>query len=56
MKEIYQRRKELNITQDEWFEVWMLGRMRKRKIMDDYEIQNLRDVVKEGGDDIIDRF
>ena len=41
MKEINQRRKELNITQDEWSAVWMLGRMRKRKKVDKYEIQTL---------------
>ena len=41
MKEINQRRKDLDITQDEWSAVWMLGRMRKRKKVDKYEIQTL---------------
>ena len=34
----------------------MLGRMRKRKRMDNYEFQALRDIVKEGGDDVVERF
>ena len=56
MKEIHQRQKELNITQEEWFTVQMLGRMRKRKRIHRYELQALRDVVKKGGEDIGKQF
>ena len=34
MEEIHQRRKELKITENEWFSVWMLGRVKKRKRME----------------------
>ena len=44
------------MTQEEWYSVWMLGKMKKRKKMDNFEIQALRDVVKEGGLDVIDKF
>ena len=44
------------MSQDEWYAVWMLGCMRKRKKMDNFEFQAFRDVVKEGGEDIVERF
>ena len=34
----------------------MLGCVRKRKRLDNFEYQALRDVVKEGGEDVIERF
>ena len=34
----------------------MLGCVRKRKRMDKFEYRVLRDVVKEGGEDVIERF
>ena len=34
----------------------MLGKMKKWKKMDNLKIQALRDVVKEGGPDVIDKF
>merc|ERR1712237_226501 len=56
MKEINQRRIDLKITEGEWFSVWMLGRVKKRKRMDNFEYQALRNVVKEGGGAVIDNF
>ena len=37
MEEIEQRRKELKITENEWFSVWMLGRVKKRKRMETFQ-------------------
>ena len=34
MEEIDRRRKELKITENEWFSVWMLRRVKKRKRME----------------------
>ena len=56
MKEINQRHKELSISQEEWFAVWMLLRMRKRYRMDNYEFQALRDIVKEGGYNVVEKL
>ena len=56
MKELNQKRQELKMNQEEWYDVWMLGKMRKRRKMDSYDIQALRYVVKEGGADVIDKF
>ena len=36
--------------------IWMLGCVRKRNKVDNFEYQALRDVVKEGGEDVIKKF
>ena len=56
MKEINQRRRELNMTEDEWVAVWMLGTVKNRKRLDRFVYQALRDVVKTGGEDVIKNF
>ena len=56
MKELRQRKKELNITEDEWDTVWMLTIVKKRKKIDKFIFQALRDIVKQGGDDVIKKF
>ena len=33
MKEIRQRKRELKITQNEWFTVWMLSRMKRERML-----------------------
>ena len=39
MKEIRQREQDLNITENEWYVAWMLGRLKKRKQRDGHELQ-----------------
>ena len=56
MKELNQRRKELNMTEDKWVAVWMLGIIKKRKRLDKNIYQALRDVVKLGGENVIQNF
>ena len=56
MKEINQRHKDLKMTKDEWFAVWMLGNIKKRKRIDKFEYQSLRNVVKVGGNDVLEKF
>ena len=56
MKEINQRRKDLEMTDDEWVAVWMLGNIKKRRKIDKYVYQALRNVVKEGGVDVLKNF
>ena len=52
MRELRQRRMDLNITHD----VWMLMKLRKRKRIESHELQALRDVVKENAEDVVTRF
>ena len=40
----------------EFYSVCMLGKMKKRMKMENFDIQALRNVVKEGGPDVIDKF
>ena len=56
MKEIRQREKELKITQVQWFAAWMLSWIRKRKKIDNHELQSLHDVLKRGGDKVSEEF
>ena len=56
MKEINQRRKDLKMTHNEWIAVWMLGNVRKRRKINKYVYQALRNVVKEGGVNILQNF
>ena len=46
----------MKITQDEWFVAWMLSCIRKRKKIDHPELQSLYDVVKRGGDKVLEEF
>ena len=46
----------MKITRDEWLVTWMLGRIKKRKRVDPHEIQTLRNVVKKGGEKVVENF
>ena len=46
MKELRQRRMDLNMTFDEFHSVWMLQRLKRMRMMESFEIQALRNVVK----------
>ena len=41
---------------DEFDSVWMLEKMRKRRKMENFELQSLRNVVKEGGKNVVENF
>ena len=55
MKEINQRRKGLKMTEDEWFALWMFENIKRWRIKK-FEYQDLRNVVKEGGNDVLEKF
>ena len=44
------------MTEDEWVAVWILGIVKKRKRLDKFVYQSLRDIVKAGGDNIVRNF
>ena len=56
MEELDLREKELEISHKEWKSVWMLHMARKRKSVEMFEYQTLRDVVKAGGDTVVKNF
>ena len=56
MKELNQRRKKLKMTEDKRVAVWMLGIVKKRKRLDKFVYQALWDVVKIGGNNVVQNF
>ena len=56
MRELNQRHRELKKTEDEWVSVWILGIVKKRKRLDKFVYQSLRDIVKAGGENVIKNF
>ena len=56
MSELRQRRIDLKMSFEEFDSVWMLEKMKKRRKMESFELQSLRNVVKEGGDDVVENF
>ena len=42
MRELNQRQKELNMIEDEWVSVWMLGIVKKLKRLDKFVYQSER--------------
>ena len=56
MRELRQRRMDLNITFDEFHAVWMLMKLKKRKKIESHELQALRNIVKENAADVVTRF
>ena len=56
MSELRQRRVELAMTFDEFHTVWMLQKLKKRRKMESFELQALREVVKENGQAVVQNF
>ena len=56
IRELRQRRMDLNIMFDEFHLVWMLMKLRKSKKIESFELQALRDVAKENAEDVVTRF
>ena len=44
------------MTEDEWVTVWMLGVVKKRQRLDKFVYQALGNVIKLGGDNVIQNF
>ncbi len=56
MSELRKRRVDLEITFDELHIVWMLQKLKKRRKMENFELQTLREVVKVNGPDVVKNF
>ena len=56
MEELDLREKELDISYKEWKSVWMLQMTRKRKSVEMFQYQALRDIIKAGGDTVMKNF
>ena len=56
MKQIRQRRMDLNFIFNKFHAVWMLMKLKKRKKIESHGLQALRNVVKENAADVVARF
>ena len=56
MSELRKRRVDLEITFDEFHTVWMLQKLKKRKRMENFELQSLREVVKTNDLEVVKNF
>ena len=56
MSELRKRRVDLEISFDEFYTVWMLQKLKKKKIMENFELQSLREVVKTNDPDVVKNF
>ena len=56
MERIYRKKEENKIEDKEWFTTWMLMEARKRKGIQGYETQELRNIVKAGGEQVMTEF
>ena len=44
------------MTFDEFHSVWMLQKLKKRKRMENFEIQAQREIVKDNSEDVVENF
>ena len=56
MERLYARKEEKKVKDKEWFSTWMMIESKKRKGIENYQFQELRDVVKANGDDVMKYF
>ena len=47
---------QLEMTFDEIHSIWMLQRLKRMRMMESFEIQALRNVVKENGPNVVANF
>ena len=52
IEELRARKEEHNVTDNEWFSTWMFIEASKRKGMEAFQLQELRNVVKTGGEEV----
>ena len=56
MEKLIARKEEMKVTSKEWDSVWMMVETKKRKGLENYQLQELRKVVKANGDEVIKEF
>ena len=56
MERLYARKEENKVKDKEWFSIWMMMETKKRKGIEKFQLQELRNVVKKGGEDVMKDF
>ena len=52
MERLYARKEEKKVKDKEWFSTWMKIETKKRKGIENYQLQELRNIVKAGGEHV----
>merc|ERR1712002_1276195 len=56
MEKLKLKKDRLRISDIEWFSMFMMIQTKKRKGVEGHQIQSLREIVKKGGDEVIEQF
>ena len=56
MERLIARKEEKKVKDKEWNSIWMMIETKKRKGIENYQLQELRNVVKAGGEDVMKDF
>ena len=53
MEKMIARKEEKKVTSKEWDSIWMMVETKKRKGLENHQLQELRKVVRANGDEVI---
>ena len=56
MEKLIARKEEKKVKEKEWNSIWMMVQTKKRKGIENYQLQELRNVVKKNGDNVMKDF
>merc|ERR1712002_1376485 len=56
LEKLKMKKDRLRISETEWFSMFMMIQTKKRKGVEGHQIQGLKDIVKKGGDEVIEQF
>ena len=56
MEKLIARKEEKRVTSKEWDSIWMMVETKKRKGIENFQLQELRKVVKANGDEVMKEF
>ena len=56
MERMFTKMEEKKVERKEWFSVWMMVETKRRKGMETFELQEMRNVVKEGGVEVMNNL
>ena len=56
MERLYARKDENEVKHKKWFSTWMMIETKKRKGIESFQLQELRNIVKTGGEEVMNEF
>ena len=56
IEKLHNKKSRYGVNDKEWFSVWMMIETRKRKGLESFQLEELRKVVKAGGEEVIGNY